>query len=91
VRRPLFVLAVVAVSTFVLTPSAPSAPWTSTYRIDHVTVGDTVVLRNGQRVRLVQIDTPEVFFGDRVLRAAGVGELRAAPSPHLVFAAHWPS
>ena len=35
----------------------------ATYRIDHVTDGDTVVLRNGQRVRLVQIDTPEVFFG----------------------------
>ena len=34
-----------------------------TYRIDHVTDGDTVVLRNGQRVRLVQIDTPEVYFG----------------------------
>jgi micrococcal nuclease len=33
------------------------------YRIDHVADGDTVVLRNGQRVRLVQIDTPEVFFG----------------------------
>ena len=33
------------------------------YRIDRVTDGDTVVLRNGQRVRLVQIDTPEVFFG----------------------------
>jgi endonuclease YncB( thermonuclease family) len=33
------------------------------YRIDHVSDGDTVVLRNGQRVRLVQIDTPEVFFG----------------------------
>jgi endonuclease YncB( thermonuclease family) len=28
-----------------------------------VTDGDTVVLRNGQRVRLVQIDTPEIFFG----------------------------
>jgi endonuclease YncB( thermonuclease family) len=28
------------------------------YRIDHVSDGDTVVLRNGQRVRLVQIDTP---------------------------------
>jgi endonuclease YncB( thermonuclease family) len=39
--------------------AAPS----STYRIDHVTDGDTVVLRNGQRVRLVQIDTPEVYFG----------------------------
>jgi endonuclease YncB( thermonuclease family) len=35
----------------------------ATYRIDHVTDGDTVVLRNGQRVRLVQIDTPEVYFG----------------------------
>jgi micrococcal nuclease len=33
------------------------------YRIDHVTDGNTVVLRNGQRVRLVQIDTPEVYFG----------------------------
>ena len=33
------------------------------YRIDHVTDGDTVGLRNGQKVRLVQIDTPEVFFG----------------------------
>src|SRR6478672_13893243 len=61
--RPLLVLAVVAVSTFVLTSSAPSAPGPATYRIDHVTDCDTVVLRNGQRVRLVQIDTPEVFFG----------------------------
>jgi hypothetical protein len=40
-----------------------SAPAQPTYRIDHVSDGDTVVLRNGQRVRLVQIDTPEVFFG----------------------------
>lgn len=31
--------------------------------IDHVADGDTVTLRNGQRVRLVQIDTPEVYFG----------------------------
>src|SRR6476619_4633985 len=61
--RPLLVLAVVAVSTFVLTSPAPSAPWPATYRIDHVTDRDTVVLRNGQRVRLVQIDTPEVYFG----------------------------
>lgn len=33
------------------------------YRLDHVVDGDTVALRNGQRVRLVQIDMPEVFFG----------------------------
>jgi endonuclease YncB( thermonuclease family) len=41
--------------------SAVAAP--PVYCIDHLTDGDTVVLRNGQRVRLVQIDTPEVFFG----------------------------
>jgi micrococcal nuclease len=32
-------------------------------RIDHVADGDTVTLTNGRRVRLVQIDTPEVYFG----------------------------
>jgi micrococcal nuclease len=32
------------------------------YRIDHVADGDTVDLTNGQKVRLVQIDTPEVYF-----------------------------
>jgi micrococcal nuclease len=35
----------------------------ATYRVDHVVDGDTIELRNGQRVRLVQIDAPEVFFG----------------------------
>ena len=35
----------------------------SDHRIDHVTDGDTVVLTNGQKVRLVQIDTPEVYLG----------------------------
>jgi endonuclease YncB( thermonuclease family) len=34
------------------------------YRIDHASDGDSVGLLNGQRVRLVQIDTPEIFFGD---------------------------
>jgi endonuclease YncB( thermonuclease family) len=34
-----------------------------TYRVDHVADGDTITLTNGQRVRLVQIDTPEVYFG----------------------------
>src|SRR4051794_41125030 len=33
------------------------------YRIDHVVDGDTVALGNGEHVRLVQIDTPEVYFG----------------------------
>jgi endonuclease YncB( thermonuclease family) len=34
----------------------------ASFRVGHVVDGDTVDLRNGARVRLVQIDTPEVYF-----------------------------
>jgi endonuclease YncB( thermonuclease family) len=47
----------------VLAPRTAAAKPPVVYRIDQVTDGDTVVLRNGDRVRLVQIDTPEVYFG----------------------------
>ena len=43
--------------------TSAAAPPSPVYRIDHVADGDTVDLRNGQKVRLVQIDTPEVYFG----------------------------
>ncbi|MEX2032462.1 MAG: thermonuclease family protein [Dehalococcoidia bacterium] len=56
------VLGIVALLALLLAGAAVGAA-TTTYRIDHVTDGDTVVLTNGQRVRLVQIDTPEVYFG----------------------------
>ena len=46
----------VALVPATLTAAAP------TYRIDHVADGDTVDLTNGAKVRLVQIDTPEVYF-----------------------------
>ena len=39
---------------------APANP--PAFRVDHVVDGDTITLRNGSRVRLVQIDTPEVYF-----------------------------
>ena len=41
---------------------ASAAPPPSVYRVERVADGDTITLRNGQRVRLVQIDTPEVYF-----------------------------
>lgn len=41
----------------------PAASSDGTFRVDHVADGDTLTLRNGQRVRFVQIDTPEVYFG----------------------------
>ena len=34
---------------------------TVVFRVDHVADGDTITLTNGQRVRLAQIDTPEVY------------------------------
>ena len=60
---------------------AVAAP--SFYRVDHVSDGDTVALRNGQRVRLVQIDTPEVFFGRECYgRAASAANEDAAAARH---------
>jgi Staphylococcal nuclease homologue len=50
------------VAAVAFAPSGAQAQ-SSVYVIDHVADGDTVTLRNGQRVRLVQIDTPEVYFG----------------------------
>jgi micrococcal nuclease len=47
-----------AVLALALVPAGLAAP--TTYRIARVVDGDTVELGNGVRVRLVQIDTPEV-------------------------------
>src|SRR5262249_33737630 len=38
-------------------------PSAHTFRIARVVDGDTVYLTNGAKIRLVQIDTPEVYFG----------------------------
>jgi micrococcal nuclease len=46
----------------VLVLAAPaSASHEQLFRIQYVTDGDTVVLANGEHVRLVQIDAPEVY------------------------------
>lgn len=44
------------------TGAAKLPPGGQLARIDHVADGDTVDLTDGQRVRLVQIDTPEVYY-----------------------------
>ena len=41
--------------------------------------GDTLTLRNGQRIRLVQIDTPELGSGECYSRAARSALVRLAP------------
>jgi micrococcal nuclease len=62
VRVGVAIVLVAVTATIVLVPALKAAP-PPVYRIDHVADGDTVTLRNGQRVRLVQIDTPEIYFG----------------------------
>jgi micrococcal nuclease len=61
--RIAFVLLVAClVPASLLAHTARPAGAVAVYRIDHVADGDTVSLTNGARVRLVQIDTPEVYF-----------------------------
>jgi endonuclease YncB( thermonuclease family) len=55
---------VVCAAVLLLAPAAfGAAPSAHVYRIARVIDGDTVALTTGARVRLVQIDTPEVYFG----------------------------
>jgi endonuclease YncB( thermonuclease family) len=56
-------LVVPALSVVSLALPAHAHPAPPTYRIAKVADGDTLTLGNSQRVRLVQIDTPEVYFG----------------------------
>ena len=46
-----------------LANAQPVARVSAVYRVGRVVDGDTIDLTNGQKVRLVQIDTPEVYFG----------------------------
>lgn len=69
-------LAAVAAVAALAAPAAGSA----VERIGHVTDGDTIVLADGARVRLVQIDTPEVFYGTECYgRAASAALERLLP------------
>lgn len=56
-------LAVGLASIVGCTASTPAAP-TGTARVERVADGDTVVLRGGSRVRLVQVDAPELGQGE---------------------------
>src|SRR5690349_790647 len=54
------ILATLLASALLVAGGAAAPPQLA--RIDHVADGDTVDLTDGDRVRLVQIDTPEVYF-----------------------------
>ena len=61
-RRAILFAALLAV-VLSITGAAPASVSVGRLgRIDHVADGDTVDLTNGAKIRLVQIDTPEVYF-----------------------------
>src|SRR5690242_259403 len=67
-RRWLFVLA--AACAVVLAPVSGAAPALTGATVAYVYDGDTLTLTSGYRVRLVQIDTPELGSGECYSRAA---------------------
>jgi micrococcal nuclease len=84
--------ATVAVSLLAMTPPAFGQGDAGMYRIDHVADGDTVDLTNGERVRLVQIDTPEVYYGSECYgRQASAVTKRLLPPGTLVQLAPEPA
>ncbi len=85
-RRAL--IAIGALLALLVAPVASSTP-TPVYRIDHVVDGDTVDLSNGARIRLVQIDTPEVYFGTECygLQASAITKRLLPPGTTVRLAA----
>ncbi|HST16610.1 MAG TPA: thermonuclease family protein [Gaiellaceae bacterium] len=79
--------AVLAVALLALVGAAGASPTgRAVYRIDHVVDGDTVDLRNGAKIRLVQIDTPEVYFSAECYgRQASAITKRLLPPGTAVF------
>lgn len=58
---------------------AGSSPGQLTPRVDRVIDGDTIALTSGKRVRLLQIDTPELGTGECYSRAARTALLVRLP------------
>ena len=85
------VVVAAVLGALVVAPAAGSTRST-TFRIGRVVDGDTVVLASGARVRLVQIDTPEVYgevqcYGPR----ASATTKRLLPPGTAVFLAAEPA
>jgi len=57
-------------SLVLLLLSGPSHSQDSSYRVQRVIDGDTLLLTNGERVRLIGVDTPEVHESKKLHRDA---------------------
>jgi micrococcal nuclease len=68
--RRLSITAAVMAACGAFAAAGTSAPAAASVRVARVVDGDTIALADGRRVRLVQIDTPEVGTGECYSRAA---------------------
>jgi micrococcal nuclease len=78
--RSVFVLTVVLAAAVAVSGSAAVSPAV----VGSVTDGDTVRLADGRRVRLLQIDTPEMNTGECFSRASRKALLRLVPEGSAV-------
>ncbi len=78
--RPMLLLLLVLAAAMAVSGSAAVSPAV----VATVTDGDTVRLADGRRVRLVQIDTPELNTGECYSRAARKALLRLVPERSAV-------
>jgi micrococcal nuclease len=76
-RQRLLVLAAIAAAALLV--SSASAQRADTGVVASVYDGDTLTLRDGRRVRLLQVDTPELGSGECFSRAARTALLRLTP------------
>jgi micrococcal nuclease len=73
------VAAGVALTALVATGAAGGSQKVETGVVASVYDGDTLTLRDGRRIRLLQVDTPELGSGECYSRAARTALLRLAP------------
>jgi endonuclease YncB( thermonuclease family) len=81
-------VAVAAIAVLILSGGylrADAAPSPDSGVVAFVSDGDTLTLRDGRRIRLVQIDTPELGSGECYSRAARTALLNLAPLGGRVF------
>jgi endonuclease YncB( thermonuclease family) len=71
--------AIAAIAVVALSMSAGAATSAATAVVASVYDGDTLTLTNGRRVRLLQIDTPELGSGECYSRAARTALVALAP------------
>lgn len=77
--RP-WLIALAVVGALVLAPLSGSSTSLTGATVDHVYDGDTLTLTNGERVRLLQIDSPELGSGECYSRAARTALVKLTPA-----------